>query len=174
MTNSRHPALSVHRATLWVSAAFDRTFKTRAMKKEYWIRVGHVDNRLVIFLNGQLVYDSGIIHDDPDLHKNVDLSDKLNLQENFPNELIFEGFNDTFSDHGESEAMNPWHFSYRVVGLTRDDAGQIVDEHDIVKPFDEKHYSNPNIRALNNVYVLKMRAGEVKVVSNALSQQFSE
>lgn len=144
------------------------------MKKEYWIRVGHVDNRLVIFLNGQMVYDSGIIHDDPDLHKNVDLSDKLNLQENFPNELIFEGFNDTFSDHGESEAMNPWHFSYRVVGLTRDDAGQIVEEHDIVKPFDEKHYSNPNIRALNNVYVLKMRAGEVKVVSNALSQQFSE
>ena len=70
--------------------------------------------------------------------------------------------------------MNPWHFSYRVVGLTRDDSGQIVEEHDIVKPFDEKHYSNPNIRALNNVYVLKMRGGEVKVVSNALSQQFSE
>jgi hypothetical protein len=145
-----------------------------AMKKEYWIRVGHVDNRLVIFLNGQMVYDSGIIHDDPDLNKNIDLTDRLNLQENFPNELIFEGFNDTFSDSGESEAMNPWHFSYRVVSLTRDPSGQIHEEHDIVKPFDEKHYSNPNIRALNNVYVLKMRGGEIKVVSNALSQQFSE
>jgi hypothetical protein len=61
-----------------------------------------------------------------------------------------------------------------VVGVTRNDAGQILEEHDIIKPFDEKHYSNPNIRALNNVYVLKLRAGEVKVVSNALSQQFAE
>jgi hypothetical protein len=144
------------------------------MKKEYWIRVGHVDNRLVIFLNGQMVYDSGIIHDDPDLHKNVNLSDLLNLQENFPNELIFEGFNDTFTDSGSSDVMNPWHFSYRVVSVTRDDSGAILEEHDIVKPFDEKHYSNPNIRALNNVYVLKMRGGDVKVVSNALSQQFAE
>jgi hypothetical protein len=44
----------------------------------------------------------------------------------------------------------------------------------VVKPYDEKHFSNPNIRALNNVYVLKMKGGEMKVVSNALSQQFSE
>jgi hypothetical protein len=70
--------------------------------------------------------------------------------------------------------MNPWHFSYRVVSITLDDAGNVVEEHDIVKPYNEKHFSNPNIRALNNVYVLKLKNGDYKVVSNALSQQFSE
>lgn len=144
------------------------------MEKEYWIKVGNVDNRLVIFLNGELIWDSGIIHDDPELHKKVEITHLLNQQENFPNELIFEGFNDSFSDSGDSEAMNPWHFSYRVVVIARDESGNVVSEQDIVKPYDEKHYSNPNIRALNNVYVIRRRAGELKVVSNALSQQFAE
>ena len=144
------------------------------MKKEYWIRIGHVDNRLVIFLNGEMIWDSGIIHDDPELHRKLEITDLLNLQENFPNELIFEGFNDTFNDSGDPEAQNPWHFSYEVVCVTKDASGAVVGERDVLKPFDEKHYSNPNIRALNNAYVLKMRGGEVRVVSNALSQQFSE
>jgi len=144
------------------------------MKKEYWIRIGHVDNRLVIFLNGELIWDSGIIHDDPELHKKVEITNLLNQHENFPNELIFEGFNDTFNDSGDADAMNPWHFSYEVVGLTRDEAGHVTQENDVLKPYDEKQNSNPNIRALNNAYVLKMKGGEMKVVSNALSQQFSE
>lgn len=37
------------------------------MKKEYWINVKHVDNRMIIFLNGATVWDSGIIHDDPEM-----------------------------------------------------------------------------------------------------------
>ena len=141
------------------------------MKKEYWIRVGNVDNRLVIFLNGDMIWDSGIVHDDPDMHKNVAITDLLHEEENAHNELIFEGFNDTFTD-GSEDGMNPWHFSYRVVAVTKDEAGKIVEEHDILKPYDEKHFSNPNIRAINNVYVLKRRNGEMKAVSNTLSQQF--
>ena len=144
------------------------------MKKEYWIKIGNVDNRLVIFLNGEMIWDSGIIHNDPKLHKAVELTKLLHPQENFANELIFEGFNDNFNTKGSEDDMNPWHFSYRVVSLTLDDAGNVVEEHDIVKPYNEKHFSNPNIRALNNVYVLKLKDGDYKVVSNALSQQFSE
>ena len=44
------------------------------MKKEYWIKIGNVDNRLVIFLNGEMIWDSGIIHNDPKLHKAVELT----------------------------------------------------------------------------------------------------
>jgi len=144
------------------------------MKKEYWIKIGNVDNRLVIFLNGEMIWDSGIIHNDPKLHKAVELTQILHSQENFANELIFEVFNDNFNTKGPEEEMNPWHFSYRVVSITLDDAGNVVEEHDIVKPYNEKHYSNPNIRALNNVYVIKRKDGDYKVVSNALSQQFAE
>jgi len=36
------------------------------MKKKYWVNVKDVDNRLVIFLNGETVWDSGIVHDDPE------------------------------------------------------------------------------------------------------------
>jgi hypothetical protein len=43
-----------------------------------------------------------------------------------------------------------------------------------VKPEEEKHYSNPNIRALNNRYIIKRKNGTFKVISNALSQQFAE
>ena len=128
----------------------------------------------MIFPNGELIWDSGIIHDVPELHKKVEITNLLNQHENFPNELIFEGFNDTFNDSGDADAMNPWHFSYEVGRLTRDEAGHVTQEQHVVKPYEEKHYSNPNIRALNNAYVLKMKGGEMKVVSNALSQQFSE
>lgn len=148
--------------------------KSSTMKKEYWIKIGNVDNRLVIFLNGEMIWDSGIIHNDPTLHKAVEITHLLNDHENFPNELIFEGFNDTFNSNGSEEDMNPWHFSYRVVQITVDGKGNVEEEIDLIKPYDEKHFSNPNIRALNNVYVIKRRNGYFKVVSNALSQQFAE
>jgi len=144
------------------------------MKKEYWIRIGNVDNRLVIFLNGEMIWDSGIIHNDPVLHKAVEITGLLNDHENFPNELIFEGFNDTFNVDGPEESMNPWHFNYRLVEITLDENGNVQEEADLIRPYDEKHVSNPNIRALNNVYVIKRRNGNFKVVSNALSQQFAE
>lgn len=144
------------------------------MKKEYWIKIGNVDNRLVIFLNGETIWDSGIVHNDPKLHKAVEITNLLNPTENYANELIFEGFNDTFNENGAAEDLNPWHFSYRIVGITLDDRGNILEEQDIIHPYDEKHMSNPNIRALNNVYVLKRKMGDYRVVSNALSQQFAE
>jgi hypothetical protein len=72
-------------------------------------------NRLVVFLNGEMIWDSGIIHNDPQLHKAVEITQQLNNQEGFPNELIFEGFNDMFSESGNPEDLNPWHFSYRVI-----------------------------------------------------------
>jgi hypothetical protein len=144
------------------------------MKKELWIKIGHVDNRMVIFLNGETIWDSGIIHNDPELHKAVEITHLLNPLENYANELIFEGFNDTFNENGRPEDLNPWHFSYRVVCRTIDDDGRMLDETDVIHPYDEKHMSNPNIRALNNAYVLKRRNGDYRVVSNALSQQFAE
>ena len=144
------------------------------MKKEYWIKIGNVDNRLVIFLNGETIWDSGIIHNDPSLHKAVEITRLLHDQENFPNELIFEGFNDSFNTSGNEEENNPWHFSYRVVQISLDEKGNVAEEIDLIKPYNEKHYSKPNIRALNNVYVIKRKNGCYKVVSNALSQQFAE
>ncbi|MBI1780133.1 MAG: hypothetical protein HYR66_02005, partial [Sphingobacteriales bacterium] len=47
------------------------------MKKEYLINVKHVDNRLVIYLNGETVWDSGIIHDDPELNQFIDITEPL-------------------------------------------------------------------------------------------------
>lgn len=144
------------------------------MKKEYWIKIGNVDNRLVIYLNGETIWDSGIVHNDPRLHKAVEITHLLNPLDNYSNELIFEGFNDTFNETGSPQDLNPWHFSYRVVAITLDEKGHVVEEQDIIRPYDEKHMSNPNIRALNNVYVLKRKDVEYRVISNSLSQQFAE
>jgi hypothetical protein len=144
------------------------------MKKEYRIKIGYVDNRLMIFLNREMIWDNGIDHDDPKLHKAVEFTSLLHDQENFPNELIFEGFNDTFNAGGSTGEMNPWHCSYKVLATTLDGQGNVIEEKDLIKPYDEKHFSNPNIRALNNVYGIKRRNGDLKVVSNALSQQFAE
>lgn len=142
------------------------------MKKEYWINVKHVDNRLVIFLNGETVWDSGIIHDDPELDKYIDITTMLQEHANHTNELIFEGFNDTFNSAESEGDMNPWHFHYRVIRRTVDEAGKLVEETDIIAPYNEKHLSNPNIRAINNCYQIIRTNGEFKVVSNQLSQQF--
>ena len=45
------------------------------MKKEYWINVKHVDNRMVVFLNGANIWDSGIIHDDPEMDVYINITD---------------------------------------------------------------------------------------------------
>lgn len=141
------------------------------MKKEYWIRIGHVDNRLVIYLNGETIWDSGLQHNDPDVHKSVEITGLLHDNPSFHNELIFEGFNDSFS--GAEEEMCHWHFSYSLVCVSKDEKGNIIGEKDLIKPYNEQHYSNPNIRALNNTYVIKMKEGAYAVVSNSLSQQFT-
>jgi hypothetical protein len=139
------------------------------MKQEYWINVKHVDNRMVIFLNGEIVWDSGIIHDDPAMDHLIDITDNLNAHPEHASELIFEGFNDSYSENGSK--FNPWHFSYRVFKRTIDKVGH-VNETDILAPYDEKHLSNPNIKAINNSYQLVLKNREYKVVSNSLSQNF--
>jgi hypothetical protein len=142
------------------------------MKKEYWINVKHVDNRLVIYLNGETVWDSGIIHDDPELNQYINITEQLNQHPEHASELIFEGFNDTYQSNGDGPDLNPWHFHYRVFSKTVDTAGNIVNETDLVSPYNEKHLSNPNIRAINNSYLIVKKNGDFKVISNSLSQQF--
>ena len=142
------------------------------MKKEYLINVKHVDNRLVIFLNGETVWDSGIVHDDPELNKFIDITEPLNLHPEHTSELIFEGFNDTYQSNGDEGDLNPWHFHYRVIKKVTDAAGNVIEETDMLAPYNEKHLSNPNVRAINNSYQIVKKNGDFKVVSNSLSQQF--
>lgn len=141
------------------------------MKREVWIHVKKVDNRLVIFLNGEVVWDSGIVHDDPDLNKYVDITRPLEEHPNYASELIFEGFNDTYDSQSDDD-LNPWHFSYRVFERVSDGAGKVISETDLVNPYDEKHLSNPNMRAINNSYKIVKRAEGFKVIGNSLTQQF--
>ncbi|HET9055975.1 MAG TPA: hypothetical protein VFN30_03910 [Chitinophagaceae bacterium] len=142
------------------------------MKREYLINVKNVDNRLVIYLNGETVWDSGIIHGDPDLDQFVDITESLMQHPEYASELIFEGFNDTYQSNGSTDELNPWHFQYRVFVRTLDDKGNVISETDMLAPYNEKHLSNPNIRAINNSYLIVKKNDEFKVVSNSLSQQF--
>ena len=116
------------------------------MKTEYWINVKHVDNRLVIFLNGETVWDSGIIHEDPEMDHFINITEQLHEHPQHTSELIFEGFNDTYTSNGEDTEFNPWHFHYRVFTRSVDETGKILNETDLVIPYNEKHFSNPNIR----------------------------
>jgi hypothetical protein len=142
------------------------------MKKEYWINVKHVDNRLVIFLNGATVWDSGIVHGDPELDEYINITEHLIDHISHSSELIFEGFNDSYHSNGSSAEFNPWHFNYRVFTRIVDAKGTVITEQDMLSPYNEKHLSNPNIRAINNCYVITRKDGEFKVVSNSLSQNF--
>jgi hypothetical protein len=142
------------------------------MKKEYWINVKHVDNRLVVFLNGETIWDSGIVHDDPELNQFINITDQLQIHSSHLNELIFEGFNDTYTGGDTSSSdLNPWHFHYRVFTRTVDNTGNITEK-DMLSPYNEKHVSNPNIRAINNRYQIIRNEEEFKVISNSLSQNF--
>ena len=142
------------------------------MKKEYWINVKHVDNRLVIFINGAIVWDSGIVHDDPEMNEFINITEKLQEHVNHTSELIFEGFNDTYSSDDSDMGLNPWHFHYHVFARTTDEAGNTLSEENMLAPYNEKHLSNPNIRAINNCYQIVNKDGTFKVVSNSLSQNF--
>ena len=90
----------------------------------------------------------------------------------YQSELIFEGFNDTYSSNGDAPEFNPWHFQYRVFERTTDESGKLVSEEDILEPFNQKHFSNPNIRAINNCYEIINKDNRFKVASNSLSQHF--
>lgn len=142
------------------------------MKKEYWINVKHVDNRLVIFMNGAIVWDSGIVHDDPEMNQLINITEYLQEHKNHTSELIFEGFNDTYSSDDADPGLNPWHFHYSVIVRTVDETGNVISEENMLAPYNEKHMSNPNIRAINNCYQIINKEGTFKVVSNSLSQNF--
>ncbi|MGB3008695.1 MAG: hypothetical protein WBC06_19420 [Chitinophagaceae bacterium] len=140
------------------------------MKNEYWVHIKNVDNRLVIYLNGETLWDSGIVHDDPEINHFVEITDELKAHPTHTSELIFEGYNDTYKS---DEELNPWHFSYRLIKREIDDTGKVVSEEDIMKPYDEKHMSNPNIIAINNCYLIVCKNDEYKVVSYSLTQHFN-
>jgi hypothetical protein len=142
------------------------------MKTQYLINVKNVDNRLLIFLNGNTIWDSGIVHGDPEMDVNIDLTSHLNDFVGNSCELIFEGFNDSYSDHPVAGDLNPWHFNYRIFSRTEDAQGKVIEEVDIVQPYNEKHLSNPNVKAINNRYQIVRKDLAYKVVSNSLSQQF--
>jgi len=142
------------------------------MKKEYWINIKHVDNRLVIFLNGDTIWDSGIIHKDKEMDTYVNITEQLIQHISHTTELIFEGFNDTYTGDKADVGLNPWHFSYRVFSRMVDASGKVVAEIDMLAPYNEKHMSNPNIRAINNCYQILRKDGEFKVVSNSMTQNF--
>lgn len=142
------------------------------MKRQYWINIRNVDNRLVIFFDGETIWDSGIINDDPSLNQFVEITDLLKAEPNCSHELIFEGFNNTYCSQDTDEDLNPWHFNYRLLARTVDDQGRIATETDLIKPYDEKHLSNPHIRAISNSYRIAHRNDEYKIIANSLSQQF--
>lgn len=142
------------------------------MKTEYWINVRNVDNRLVIFFDGETIWDSGIIRNDPSINKFIEITDLLRVEPDCSHELIFEGFNNTYTATDTDEDLSAWHFNYRVFIRTLDDAGKVISEKDIIKPYDEKHISNPHQRAISNSYRFHRRNNEYKIVANSLSQQF--
>ena len=43
----------------------------------------------------------------------------------------------------------------------------------MLAPYNEKHLSNPNIRAMNNSYQIILKNNEFKVISNSLVQKFT-
>lgn len=102
----------------------------------------------------------------------INITEKLLEHINHTSELIFEGFNDTYSAEDPVPGLNPWHFHYQVIARTMDEAGNIVSEENMLAPYNEKHMSNPNIRAINNCYQIINKDGTFKVVSNSLSQNF--
>ena len=140
------------------------------MRVEYWINVNHVDNRLVVYLDGETIWDSGIVEGDPELNHRINITEILSEHPDSTNELIFEGFNDTYSQ--DEDGLNPWHFHYSLVAKTYDDDGNLVKEKEMMPSYNEKHLSNPNVKAINNRYKLVKKGDVFKVVSNSLQQQF--
>lgn len=144
------------------------------MEKKYFVNVKHVDNRLKVFLNGENVWDSGIVHGDPAMNELIEITDQLNQNREHTSELIFEGFNDDVTLNGQhSDDVNPWHFQYRVIERTFDSHGTFTEETDLLEPYDQKHLSKPNIRAMDNTYQIVAAGESFKVINNTLTQQYA-
>lgn len=144
------------------------------MKKRYFVNVKHVDNRLKIFLNGENIWDSGIVHGDPAMNELIEITEELNRNREHTSELIFEGFNDDLDSNDEhSDRVNPWHFQYRVIERLFDTHGTFVEETDLLEPYDQQHLSKPNIRALDNIYQIVSQQYGYKVNNHVLTQQYA-
>lgn len=144
------------------------------MEKKYFVNVKHVDNRLKVFLNGENVWDSGIVHGDPTMNELIEITEQLNQNREHTSELIFEGFNDDVTLNGQhSDDVNPWHFQYRVIERTFDSHGTFIEETDLLEPYDQKHLSKPNIRAMDNTYQIVAAGQSFKVINNTLTQQYA-
>jgi len=50
----------------------------------------------------------------------------------------------------------------------------LLKETDLIRPYDERHLSNPNIKAIDNSYQLVLKGDEYKVISNSLVQHYYE
>ena len=87
-------------------------------------------------------------------------------------ELIFEGFNDAYSGQSRESEFNPWHFNYRFFLRTTDEMCKVIEESDMIEPYNQKHISNPKVRAIDNRYQISRKNLEYRVISNTLSQQF--
>lgn len=152
----------------------ETTVKSSIMKKKYFVNILHVDNRLKVFLNGENVWDSGIVHGDPAMNELIDITEALHKNREHTSELIFEGFNDDLTPEGtHSEEANPWHFKYRVIERSFDKKETFFEENDLLEPYDQKHLSKPNIRAMDNLYHIVAHGGGYKVINNVLSQQYA-
>jgi hypothetical protein len=144
------------------------------MERKYFVNVKHVDNRLKVFLNGENVWDSGIVHGDPAMNEFIEITEMLERNREHTSELIFEGFNDDLTTNGDhSDNYNPWHFEYRVIERSFDKDGTFEEERDLLEPFNQKHLSKPNIRAMDNTYQIVTNVYGFKVINNTITQQFA-
>lgn len=73
-----------------------------------------IDNRARVSLNGMVVYDSGVIDNDPALNINV----PIEVGEGGGNQLIVSLFN----TEGPPPESNPWHIAYTLT----DTAGNVI------------------------------------------------
>jgi len=141
------------------------------MKKHYRIIVKHVDRRLLVFFNGENIWDSGMVYDDPELDVVIDLTPYFERYSHEVCELVFEGIYDAISPY-ETDGERALHFEYRIVCTTTDHNGSVLAEKDMVQPCHAQHLSNPDITAITNKYILVKRGDDFAVVSNTLTQNF--
>jgi hypothetical protein len=111
---------------------------------------------------GKPFWDSGLIHGDPELNEHINITEHLIQHISHSSELIFEGFNDSYDSNMAEDQINPWHFQYRVYSRIVDASGSIIAELDMLAPYNEKHFSNPNIRAINNCYQIVRKMVSLK------------
>ncbi len=88
---------------------FSPTAVAQKSTDQYEIRFTKIDNRVIVWQLGQekeLVFDSGIIHWNPDLNVRVNLSEYVEEHNNL---FVIEGFNAPWKDG------SPWEIKYELL-----------------------------------------------------------